>query len=189
MIQSAITMLAYGDRIRRKTIDLAELASYWIERDRAPAPRLRPRPRRRAGRALDRRALPRVHGRPEGGHPARVRDVGSAAHRAMSSRGSTATSRPIRAASTGRWSTTSRAISASTWPRCASGSRFYYERFGVRREPTAGEAGMSDAAGEAARVRPRLGRFLRIRAPRRSPDRALRRRGRRRSTAPSGTGS
>jgi hypothetical protein len=32
VIQSAITMLAYGDRIRRRTIDLAELATYWIER-------------------------------------------------------------------------------------------------------------------------------------------------------------
>ena len=32
VIQSAITMLAYGDRIRRRTIDLAELASYWIDR-------------------------------------------------------------------------------------------------------------------------------------------------------------
>jgi hypothetical protein len=32
VIQSAITMLAYGDRIRRKTVDLAELARYWIDR-------------------------------------------------------------------------------------------------------------------------------------------------------------
>ncbi len=32
VIQSAITMLAYGDRIRRSTIDLAELARYWIDR-------------------------------------------------------------------------------------------------------------------------------------------------------------
>jgi hypothetical protein len=32
VIQSAITMLAYGDRIRRRTIDLAELANYWIGR-------------------------------------------------------------------------------------------------------------------------------------------------------------
>jgi hypothetical protein len=32
VIQSAITMLAYGDRIRRRTIDLAELARYWIDR-------------------------------------------------------------------------------------------------------------------------------------------------------------
>jgi hypothetical protein len=32
VIQSAITMLAYGDRIRRRAIDLGELASYWIER-------------------------------------------------------------------------------------------------------------------------------------------------------------
>ena len=32
VIQSAITMLAYGDRIRRKAIDLTALAGYWIER-------------------------------------------------------------------------------------------------------------------------------------------------------------
>ncbi len=32
VIQSAITMLAYGDRIRRRTIDLKALASYWIDR-------------------------------------------------------------------------------------------------------------------------------------------------------------
>jgi Sulfotransferase family len=32
VIQSAITMLAYGDRIRRTHVDLAELASYWITR-------------------------------------------------------------------------------------------------------------------------------------------------------------
>ncbi|MGA9911152.1 MAG: sulfotransferase [Paraburkholderia sp.] len=32
VIQSAITMLAYGDRIRRSTIDLKGLANYWIDR-------------------------------------------------------------------------------------------------------------------------------------------------------------
>jgi len=32
VIQSAITMLAYGDRIRRTTVDLNELADYWISR-------------------------------------------------------------------------------------------------------------------------------------------------------------
>lgn len=32
VLQSAITMLAYGDRIRRRTIDLPELAEYWIGR-------------------------------------------------------------------------------------------------------------------------------------------------------------
>jgi hypothetical protein len=31
VLQSAITMIAYGDRIRRQ-VDLAELATYWIER-------------------------------------------------------------------------------------------------------------------------------------------------------------
>lgn len=31
VLQSAITMIAYGDRIRR-TVDLAELATYWIDR-------------------------------------------------------------------------------------------------------------------------------------------------------------
>lgn len=32
VIQSAITMIAYGDRIRRTHVDLAELADYWIGR-------------------------------------------------------------------------------------------------------------------------------------------------------------
>jgi hypothetical protein len=32
VLQSAITMLAYGDRIRRRRVDLKELATYWIER-------------------------------------------------------------------------------------------------------------------------------------------------------------
>lgn len=32
VLQSAITMIAYGDRIRRRRIDLKELADYWIER-------------------------------------------------------------------------------------------------------------------------------------------------------------
>jgi hypothetical protein len=32
VIQSAITMLAYGDRMRRTRIDLAGLAAYWIDR-------------------------------------------------------------------------------------------------------------------------------------------------------------
>jgi len=32
VIQSAITMLAYGARIRRTRIDLAELAAYWVDR-------------------------------------------------------------------------------------------------------------------------------------------------------------
>jgi hypothetical protein len=32
VIRSAITMIAYGDRVRRKRVDLAELAEYWIDR-------------------------------------------------------------------------------------------------------------------------------------------------------------
>ena len=32
VIQSIVTMLAYGDRIRRQAIDLKELAEYWINR-------------------------------------------------------------------------------------------------------------------------------------------------------------
>jgi hypothetical protein len=32
VVQSAITMIAYGDRIRRTRIDLAELADYWLDR-------------------------------------------------------------------------------------------------------------------------------------------------------------
>jgi hypothetical protein len=32
VLQSALTMLAYGDRIRRTTIDADELAAYWVDR-------------------------------------------------------------------------------------------------------------------------------------------------------------
>jgi hypothetical protein len=32
VIRSAITMLGYGDRVRRKRVDLAGLADYWIDR-------------------------------------------------------------------------------------------------------------------------------------------------------------
>lgn len=32
VLQSAVTMIAYGDRIRRKTIDLKKLVEYWLNR-------------------------------------------------------------------------------------------------------------------------------------------------------------
>ena len=32
VIQSAITMLAYGDRLRRRSVGADELAAYWVER-------------------------------------------------------------------------------------------------------------------------------------------------------------
>jgi hypothetical protein len=32
VIQSAITMLSYGDRVRRRRVDLAAVAAYWIDR-------------------------------------------------------------------------------------------------------------------------------------------------------------
>ena len=32
VLQSALTMIAYGDRLRRDSIDLAELADYWVAR-------------------------------------------------------------------------------------------------------------------------------------------------------------
>jgi hypothetical protein len=32
VIQSAVTMLAYGDRVRRTRVDCAGLAAYWIDR-------------------------------------------------------------------------------------------------------------------------------------------------------------
>ena len=32
VLQSAITMLAYGDRLRRTRIDADELAAYWVDR-------------------------------------------------------------------------------------------------------------------------------------------------------------
>jgi hypothetical protein len=32
VIQSAITMVAYGDRMRRRRVDVAAVAAYWIDR-------------------------------------------------------------------------------------------------------------------------------------------------------------
>jgi hypothetical protein len=63
VIQSAITMLAYGERVRRTRLDLPALAAYWIDRIERLLRALRARPRASAGRAERRRRLPRVHGR------------------------------------------------------------------------------------------------------------------------------
>ena len=41
VLQSAITMLAYGDRNRRVEVEVDDLAAYWVDRDRAPAARPR----------------------------------------------------------------------------------------------------------------------------------------------------
>lgn len=54
VIQSAITMIAYGDRIRRQVIDLPGLARYWIDRIETLLRRcVRDRDRLPAGRSLD----------------------------------------------------------------------------------------------------------------------------------------
>ena len=63
VIQSAITMLAYGDRMRRTAIEPEALAEYWVDRVDRLAARLRARPRPAARRPQRRRAVPRVHGR------------------------------------------------------------------------------------------------------------------------------
>ena len=63
VIQSAITMLAYGDRMRRAG-DRTRGAGGVLDRSRRPAAaRVRARPRSAARRPQHRRAVPRVHGR------------------------------------------------------------------------------------------------------------------------------
>ena len=54
VIQSAITMLAYGDRMRRTRVDLAGLAAYWIDRvERLLRACVRDRDRLPADRSVD----------------------------------------------------------------------------------------------------------------------------------------
>ena len=66
VIQSAITMLAYGDRMRRAAIEPEALAAYWVDRiDRLLRACVRDRDLLPADRQ-HRRALPRVHGRRRG---------------------------------------------------------------------------------------------------------------------------
>jgi hypothetical protein len=54
VIQSAITMLAYGDRMRRTRVDLTGLAAYWIDRvERLLRACVRDRDRLPAAQAID----------------------------------------------------------------------------------------------------------------------------------------
>jgi hypothetical protein len=54
VIQSAITMMAYGERLRRTRIDLAALADYWIDRvERLLRACVRDRDRLPAGQSID----------------------------------------------------------------------------------------------------------------------------------------
>jgi hypothetical protein len=54
VIQSAITMLAYGDRMRRSSIDIAEIARYWVDRiEHLLGAAVRDRDSLPAGQAID----------------------------------------------------------------------------------------------------------------------------------------
>jgi hypothetical protein len=54
VIQSAITMLAYGERVRRTRLDLPALAAYWIDRiERLLRACVRDRDRLPAARSVD----------------------------------------------------------------------------------------------------------------------------------------
>ena len=54
VVRSAITMMAYGERMRRTRIDLAALASYWVDRvERLLRACVRDRDRLPAGQSLD----------------------------------------------------------------------------------------------------------------------------------------
>ena len=122
VIQSAITMMAYSDRLRRTSID-PRLAAGLLERPGAPAAqRMRARPRAGAGRTQHRHQLP----------PAQ-RQRNAAARRALPARrgridtegawsGSSITWTAIRAASTAVSATTCNGTSASRPTNCAGGS-------------------------------------------------------------------
>ena len=77
VLQSAITMLAYGDRIRRREVDADGLAAYWLDRvERLLRAAVRDT-HLIPGGAAGRRGVRRVHGRRAGyrrPHPRRRRD-------------------------------------------------------------------------------------------------------------------
>ena len=139
VIQSAITMLAYGDRIRRRTVDLAELADYWIVRiEHLLRACVRDRDAVPASQSLDVR-FHEYMADPKTVIARVLRDGGAAAARPRPRRASTATWPRTRAASTATWSTTWRATSAWTLPRCAAASVSTTSGFGVRAGACRGE--------------------------------------------------
>ncbi len=70
VLQSAITMLAYGDRNRRVAIDADQLAAYWVDRIERLLPRRGPRRPPDPRRATGGRGVQGVHGRRRRhGHP------------------------------------------------------------------------------------------------------------------------
>jgi hypothetical protein len=123
VLQSAITMLAYGDRNRRVTIDADQLAGVLGRSHRAPAARRGARHAPDPRGAARRRRVPRVHGRRRGHGHAGARDRRDDGGTTTCGAASTPTSRPTRAARTGAWCTTSASTSGSTLLSCTSGTR------------------------------------------------------------------
>jgi hypothetical protein len=138
VIQSAVTMLAYGDRIRRRTIDLEELASYWIDRiehllracvrDREVVP---------ASRSLDVRFHEYM-----ADQKAVIRRVYEMADLPLTANVEAQIDGYLVANPRGKHGQVAYDLAGDFGVDVAQLRRrfaFYYERFGVRPEPTAGE--------------------------------------------------
>ena len=140
VIQSAITMLAYGDRIRRRTIDLGELASYWIERVEHL---LRACVRDRDAVPVERSIDVRFH-EYMADQTAVIRRVYAMSGLALTAGTESRIGGYLAANPRGKHGQVVYDLAGDFGVDVAALRKrfgFYYERFGVRREPTAGEAG------------------------------------------------
>lgn len=139
VIQSAITMLAYGDRIRRRTVDLAELAEYWLARierllracvhDRDAVPAARSLDVRFHEYMADQRTV--------------IRRVYALAGLPLTAEAQTRIESYLAANPRGRHGQVVYDLEGDFGvdvARLRERFRFYYERFGVQPEPTAGES-------------------------------------------------
>jgi hypothetical protein len=139
VIQSAITMLAYGDRIRRRTIDLAELADYWIGRvERLLRACVRDREAVPASRSMDVRFHEYM-----ADQKAVVRRVYSMAGLPLSADAEARIDTYLAANPRGKHGQVVYDLAGDFGVDVAALRRrfaFYYERFGVVPERTAGEA-------------------------------------------------
>jgi hypothetical protein len=138
VIQSAITMLAYGDRIRRRTVDLAELAEYWIARiERLLSACVRDREALPAARSLD----VRFHEYMADQH-AVIRRVYELAGLPLTTDAQARIAGYLAANPRGRHGQVVYDLEGDFGVDVAKlreRFRFYYERFGVQPEPTARE--------------------------------------------------
>ena len=138
VIQSAITMLAYGDRIRRRTVDLRELAVYWTERiERLLRACVRDREVIAASRSMDVRFHEYM-----ADQKSVVRRVYAMAGLALTADAGTRIDDYLAANPRGKHGQVAYDLAGDFGVDVAAlreRFRFYYERFGVAQERVAGE--------------------------------------------------